>query len=185
MKSLPREFYYSNTLQLAKNLLGMKIVRISNDKILSGIISETEAYRASDDPASHAYKKISNRNKPMFGEVGFAYVYFTYGMHFCFNVVGRSKNYKAGAVLIRSIIPVDGIDQMIKNRKINDLKNISNGPAKLTQALKISKEDNGIDLVNNSKLFITNGVTPEKITSSPRIGISVATEKKWNFKMIC
>ncbi len=120
MKSLPREFYCNNTLQLAKNLLGMKIVRISNDKILSGIISETEAYRASDDPASHAYKKISNRNKPMFGEVGFAYVYFTYGMHFCFNVVGRSKNYKAGAVLIRSIIPVDGIDQMIKNRKIND-----------------------------------------------------------------
>jgi DNA-3-methyladenine glycosylase len=162
----------------------MKMVRIQNKKILSGIISETEAYGGSDDPASHAFRKISERNKPMFGEVGYSYVYFTYGMHYCFNIVGKNKKSDAGAVLIRAIIPIEGINEMMANRKINEHKNISNGPAKLTQAMKISKSQNSVDLVNDSELFITKGVVPKKIVSAPRVGISAAIDKKWNFKMI-
>ena len=112
-------------------------------KILSGIITETEAYRHTDDPASHAFRGLTERNKVMFGQVGIAYVYFTYGMHYCVNAVARSNSYDAGAVLIRSIIPKMGINEMIKNRKIESISNLTNGPAKLTQALKITKKQYG------------------------------------------
>jgi DNA-3-methyladenine glycosylase len=180
---LPREFYSKNTVTVAKNLLGKKIVRkIGNHKI-SGIISETEAYRHKDDPASHACRKMTERNKAMFGDVGTSYVYFTYGMHYCFNIVARHPKTKAGAVLIRAIQAEKGISIMQKNRKIADLKNITNGPAKLAQALRITKKEYGIDLTKKSDLFITEGIKPTKITASPRIGIKEGTEKLWNFKI--
>ena len=102
MKVLPREFYNRDTVKVAKDLLGKTLVRKIGNKTISGIITETEAYRYKDDPASHAFSGITVRNKIMFGQVGSAYVYFTYGMHFCVNVVARSNNYDAGAVLIRA-----------------------------------------------------------------------------------
>ena len=110
MKVLPREFYARETVKVAKELLGKYLVRKYNDKIISGIITETEAYRYKDDPASHAFRGMTERNKAMFGEVGRAYVYFTYGMYYCVNAVARSKNSEAGAVLIRSLKPSEGID---------------------------------------------------------------------------
>ena len=91
-----REFYLKNTVTVAKNLLGKRIVRKTGRCEISGIIIETEAYRHKDDPASHAFRKITERNKVMFGDVGMAYVYFTYGMHYCFNVVARNQKIKAG-----------------------------------------------------------------------------------------
>ncbi|MFB5636248.1 MAG: DNA-3-methyladenine glycosylase [Nitrosopumilus sp.] len=183
MTILPREFYSKDTVTVAKNLLGKKIVRkIGKDKI-SGIITETEAYRHRDDPASHAFTKITERNKVMFEEVGTAYVYFTYGMYFCFNVVARAPKTEAGAVLIRAIEPEKGVDIMQKNRSRADLKNLTNGPGKLAQALGITKEDYGVDLTKRSKLYITEGVKPNKIIASPRIGITKAVEKLWNFKI--
>ena len=103
MSILHREFYLENTVSVAKNLLGKKIIRKVGRTEMSGIITETEAYRHKDDPASHAFRNITQRNKVMFGEVGTAYVYFTYGMHYCFNVVARNPKVKAGAVLIRAI----------------------------------------------------------------------------------
>ena len=103
--------------------------RIGNHE-LSGIITETEAYKHKDDPASHAFRNATERNKAMFGEVGRAYVYFTYGMHYCFNVVARHPKSDAGAVLIRSIEPEKGIKMMQHNRKKSDLKNLTNGPCK-------------------------------------------------------
>jgi len=128
--------------------------------------------------------KITERNKAMFGDVGMAYVYFTYGMYFCFNVVARHPRIKAGAVLIRAIEPEKGINVMQKNRKIINFKNLTNGPAKLTQALEITKEHYGADLTKYSKLFITDGIKkPRKIFRSPRIGIKEATDKLWNFKI--
>ncbi len=180
---LPREFYLKDTVTVAKNLLGKRIVRKIGRHEISGIITETEAYRHKDDPASHAFRKITERNKAMFGEVGMAYVYFTYGMYFCFNVVARHPKIDAGAVLIRAIEPEKGIKIMQKNRKITNLKSLTNGPAKLTQALEITKDHYGIDLTKHLKLFITEGIKKQKISASPRIGIKEATDKLWNFKM--
>lgn len=183
MSILPREFYLRDTVTVAKNILGKRINRKIGNKTISGIITETEAYRHTDDPASHAFRKITDRNKVMFGEVGIAYVYFTYGMHYCFNIVARNPKIAAGAVLIRAIKPEKGIDQMLKNRNNVNLKNLANGPAKLAQALQITKEHYGLDLTKNSKLYISEGLNPKKIIVSPRIGIKEATDKMWNFKI--
>jgi DNA-3-methyladenine glycosylase len=180
---LPREFYSRDTVKVAKNLLGKKIIRKIGRHEISGIITETEAYRHKDDPASHAFRKITERNKIMFENVGFAYVYFTYGMHFCFNVVAKNPKVAAGAVLIRAIKPEKGITIMQENRGNTSLKNLVNGPAKLAQALAITKEHYGIDITKNSKLYISEGIKPKKIMASPRIGITEATDKLWNFKI--
>ena len=181
---LPREFYLQDTVTVAKNLLGKRIIRKIGRQEISGIITETEAYRHKDDSASHAFRKITERNKVMFGDVGMAYVYFTYGMHYCFNVVAKHPKIKAGAVLIRAIEPEKGIKIMQENRKVTNLKNLTNGPAKLTQALEITKEHYGIDLTKNSKLFIAEGIKKsKKISTRPRIGIKEATDKLWNFKI--
>ena len=183
MTILPREFYSKDTVTVAKNLLGKKIIRKVGQDEISGIITETEAYRHKDDPASHAHAKITGRNKAMFEDVGKAYVYFTYGMYFCFNVVARAPKTEAGAVLIRAIEPERGVSIMQKNRKIEDLRNLANGPGKLAQAFGITKKDYGVDLTKKSELYITEGVKPNKITASPRIGITKAVDKMWNFKI--
>lgn len=183
MTILPREFYSKDTVTVAKNLLGKRLVRKIGRLEISGIITETEAYRHKDDPASHAYRKITERNKVMFGDVGFAYVYFTYGMHFCFNVVAKNSKTPAGAVLIREIEPEKGIKVMQENRGNVNLKNLTNGPAKLAQALAITKEQYGADLTKKSKLYISEGIKPKKINASPRIGIRNAMDKLWNFKI--
>jgi len=181
---LPREFYLQDTVTVAKNILGKRIIRKIGRCEISGIITETEAYRHKDDPASHAFRKITDRNKAMFGEVGMAYVYFTYGMHYCFNVVARHPKSAAGAVLIRAIEPEKGIKVMQENRNNANLKSLTNGPAKLTQALDINKEQYGMDLTKKSELFISEGIKkPKKISASPRIGIREATDKLWNFKI--
>ena len=172
-----------DTVEVARNLLGKKIVRRIGKKEISGTITETEAYRHTDDPASHACNKMTERNKAMFEEVGRAYVYFTYGMHYCFNVVARDPGFGAGAVLIRAIEPEKGIEIMQENRKTNGAKNLTNGPAKLTQALQITKKHYGIDLTKKGELFIAEGTRPKKIISGPRIGIIKATENMWNFRM--
>ncbi|HXV65788.1 MAG TPA: DNA-3-methyladenine glycosylase [Nitrosopumilaceae archaeon] len=183
MKVLPRSFYARNTVNVAKELLGKTLVRKIGNNIISGIITETEAYRYKDDPASHAFRGMTERNKIMFGEVGRAYVYFTYGMHYCVNAVAKSNTFDAGAVLIRSIKPDKGINEMIKNRKIQSLINLTNGPAKLTQAMGITTMQYGEDLVKYSSLFITEGIKTNKIFSSPRIGIKKGLDKLWNFKI--
>ena len=184
MNILPREFYSQNTVTVAKKLLGKKIVRKIRDIELSGIITETEAYRHKDDPASHAFRSKTDRNKIMFGEVGRAYVYFTYGMHYCFNVTARNPKVQAGAVLIRAIMPEKGIEIMQKNRGDVSVKNLTNGPAKLSQALQITKKQYGIDLTKKSEIFITDQSSNyKKIIVSPRIGIKDAQDKLWNFKL--
>lgn len=183
MTILPREFYSKDTVDVAKDLLGKRIIRKIGRQQISGIITETEAYAHKDDPASHAFNRITERNRAMFENVGTAYVYFTYGMHYCFNVVARNPNVAAGAVLIRAIEPEKGVTIMQENRGNVSLKNLTNGPAKLAQALAITKEHYGIDLTKNSKLHITEGIKPKEITASPRTGITKAVANPWNFKM--
>ena len=181
MNILPRKFYQRDTVIVAKKLLGKKLVRKIGNQEISGIITETEAYRHEDDPASHAFRKITDRNKVMFGEVGISYVYFTYGMHYCFNVVAKKDSDISGAVLIRAIQPQQGIKSMIKNRKTDNISNLANGPGKLTQAMQITLKQYNLDLTKNSSLFIVNGKKPIKIIVKPRIGIKEGTDKLWNF----
>ena len=181
MKILPRKFYVNDTKQVAKDLLGKELVRKVGKSVLSGIITETEAYKGKNDPASHAARKKTERNKIMFGEVGYAYIYFTYGMHYCFNVVAKKENDESGAVLIRAIHPQQGIKQMIKNRKTDVISNLANRPGKLTQAMQITLMQYDFDLTKNTSLFIVDGKKPTKIIAKPRIGIKDGTDKLWNF----
>jgi len=117
----------------------------------------------------------------MFGEVGRAYVYFTYGMHYCFNVVAKKEEDESGAVLIRAIQPQQGIKHMIKNRKTDIVSNLANGPGKLTQAMQITLKQYNLDLTKNSSLFIIDSKKPVKIIAKPRIGIKTGINKLWNF----
>ena len=183
MSTLPKKFYQRDTVIVAKELLGKKLTRKIGNYEMSGTIIETEAYRHKDDPASHAFRNITDRNKVMFGEVGIAYVYFTYGMHYCFNVVAKKMKTSAGAVLIRGIVPEKGIKKMQENRNIENLKNLTNGPAKLTQALEITKEHYGIDLTKKTELYIEEGLEIKKIKKSTRIGIKDGKEMLWNFQI--
>ena len=168
---------------VAKELLGKKLTRKIGNYEISGTIIETEAYRHKDDPASHAFRNITDRNKVMFGEVGIAYVYFTYGMHYCFNVVAKKMKTSAGAVLIRGIVPEKGIKKMQENRNIKNLKNLTNGPGKLTQALEITKEHYGIDLTKKTEIYIEEGLEVKKIKKSTRVGIKNGKEMLWNFQI--
>jgi len=145
LRVLAREFYNRDTVCVARELLGKTLVRKIGRQKLSGIITETEAYKGKNDPASHASRKMTERNKVMFGQIGKTYVYFTYGNHFMLNAVAKNEKSNAGAVLIRSIEPQEGIKLMIKNRKTNIILNLTNGPGKLTQAMNITKEQNNID----------------------------------------
>ena len=178
---LARKFYERETVTVAKQLLGKKLTRKIGKDELTGIILETEAYRGKDDPASHAAVNMTKRNKLMFGQVGISYVYFTYGMYFMFNVVAKSKKQNAGAILIRGIYPEKNINIMKKNRKTNDERNIANGPGKLTQAMKITMKQYGVDLTKKAELYISEGIKVKKIMQRSRIGISRGLDKKWNF----
>jgi DNA-3-methyladenine glycosylase len=162
LRVLAREFYNRDTVCVARELLGKTLVRKIGRQKLSGIITETEAYKGKNDPASHASRKMTERNKVMFGQIGKTYVYFTYGNHFMLNAVAKNEKSNAGAVLIRSIEPQEGIKLMIKNRKTSIISNLTNGPGKLTQAMNITKEQNNIDLTKNSPVFITDGIKPKK-----------------------
>lgn len=184
MNSLPRKFYSRDTVLVAQDLLGKRIVRRQGKKIISGIIIETEAYRHNDDSASHAFRRKTERNRAMFEEVGRAYVYFTYGMYFCFNVVARNPKVEAGAVLIRAVYPEKGLEIMKINRGKSDEKNLVDGPAKFTQAFSITKKHYGLDLTNDKELYISEGIKKQgKIIAGPRIGIRTALDNMWNFKM--
>jgi len=180
-------FYSRHTAIVARALLGKKLVRLYDDgsgkpKRLSGIICETEAYGSRDDPASHAFNGITERNSLMFGDVGKAYIYFIYGMHYCMNVTARASGSEAGAVLIRSLLPVEGIDIMIGFCDVKDEFNLANGPGKLTKAMDINRSHSGIDLTDRrSELHIENGIEAKRVICTPRIGISRATEKCWRY----
>ena len=181
---LPRSFYLRATLIVAKDLLGKYFVRKSSNQTLVGKIVEVEAYLGEKDPASHTYRGQTKRNEVMFKKGGHLYVYFTYGMHFCANVV-TEKEGVGHAVLLRAIEPVEGIELMRKNRGFSTDKpdkNLTNGPAKLCEAFGIAREENGTDLLGR-KIFMTTGesIPKSSIVASQRIGIRKATEKKWRF----
>ncbi|HLQ06350.1 MAG TPA: DNA-3-methyladenine glycosylase [Nitrososphaerales archaeon] len=177
---LKRAFFERYTPAVARELLGCRLVRILDGKRLAGLIVETEAYRGRRDPASHAFRGRTKRNEVMFGPAGHAYVYFTMGAHFCLNVT-TEPNLTPAAVLIRAIEPVDGIAVMKRNRGLEELHRIADGPGKLTRALKIDKNLNGEDLVRSSRLFIERGSVKVENGTSSRVGISAGRPFKWRF----
>ncbi|PKO04735.1 MAG: 3-methyladenine DNA glycosylase [Chloroflexi bacterium HGW-Chloroflexi-3] len=184
---LPERFYDRYVVDVARDLLGKRLVRILDGQRLSGIITESEAYDGVQDLACHARVGKTNRNAVMFGPAGRAYVYFTYGMHWCLNVVTGEQDYPA-AVLVRSIEPLEGLTIISEARKRVNQKNWTNGPAKLTQALQINGGQNGINITRRTQnLWIETGWQVEEslIQSGPRIGIANTPEPwrsiRWRF----
>ena len=172
---LSRKFYSRNTKTVAKELLGKILVH----KKCKGKIVETEAYFGKNDPASHAHCKITKRNIIMYQKPGTAYVYFTYGNHWLLNVVTEKEGIP-GAVLIRALEPLEGFRTMKKRRKVKDIKNLTNGPGKLTKAFGIDKRHNGLDLTKYD-LFIENSNEKFEIVNTTRIGLSRGKEKLLRF----
>lgn len=185
MRRLGRDFYRRDTLIVARELLGKKLVRILEGERLSGLIVEVEAYIGEEDKASHASCGRTPRNEVMYGPPGYAYIYFIYGVHYCFNVVTEEEGFPA-AVLVRALEPMEGLELMRANRPGHSDRELTNGPAKLCQALAIDGALNGTDLCTSEELFIEEGraVAGEEIAASPRIGVKgdkVAISVPWRF----
>jgi DNA-3-methyladenine glycosylase len=190
MPPLPRSFYIRDAITVARDLLGVHLVRRTKDGLLTGKIVETEAYLGAEDPASHAYRGRTARNDVMFRAGGHLYVYFTYGMHFCSNIVTGPEG-TAGAVLLRAVEPVEGCDLMLRNRtlKYRGRKtpasvgaHLTDGPARLCEAFAINREDNGTDLTRDVIYCVMGEPVPDsEVGATPRIGISVNKGKRWRF----
>jgi len=185
--SIPRSFFLRRTEIVARDLLGCLLVRQSNGTRLSGRIVEAEAYRGEEDLACHAKAGRTKRTEIMYGPPGFAYVYFTYGMHWMLNVVAEKEGFPA-AVLIRAVEPIEGIEVMRRLRGMNEISLLCKGPGRLTQAMAIQKGENGLDFCEKaSSLRIEPGVNPDdrEIIASPRIGLGKTPEpwlsKSWRF----
>lgn len=176
-----KEYDKYDTISLSQCLLGKVLVSCHDEQLVGGMIVETEAY-LHDDPASHAYlNKKTKRNKAMFMRAGTSYVYFIYGMHYCFNVVSNAEG-TGEAVLIRALYPVYGIEIMQKRRNTQNIKQLCNGPGKLCQALGIDISCNQVSLLDDS-LYILDYKTfdDSHIMSSPRIGIRKGKELPYRF----
>jgi len=187
MEKLNREFYNRNSLLVAQELLGKYLVNNIQGIKFFGRIVEVEAYMGPEDKAAYSYKNLlTKRTEIMYGDAGYAYVYFIYGMHFCMNVVVEAKG-KPQAVLIRALEPIRPIWDMAERRysknfeklKRSELINLTNGPGKLCKAMGINKEHNGENLCGE-KLYITQGENEDKfkIIRAKRINIDYAEEAK-------
>lgn len=177
---LERTFYERNTVEVAKELLGCYLVHETPEGKTAGKIVETEAY-LSDDPASHSFRGKTKRNASMFGPAGKAYVYLSYGMYRCFNVV-TAKEHVGEAVLIRALEPVEGLDLMRKRRGISEAEKLCNGPGKLVIAMGMGKELDGADLLTGPLTIRARDSLAES-QASPRIGITKAAELPLRFTL--
>jgi DNA-3-methyladenine glycosylase len=181
-RRLPRSFFARPSPEVGPDLLGRILVRkIGDGRLLTARIVEAEAYQE-DDPASHSFRGRTNRTEVMFGPPGHAYVYFTYGMHHCMNVVTGSTG-EGSAVLLRAAEPLEGLEEMARRRGTNDPRALCSGPGRLCQALGIDRAENGLDLVRGRLLWLLEGapVAPSTISVGPRVGITSGTERPWRF----
>jgi len=175
---LPVSFYLSRPAEVARNLLGQRLVCDLAGQRVSGIILETEAYDGEEDGACHARSGKTKRNAPLYGAPGYAYIYFTYGMHWLTNVVVCPADYPAG-VLFRAVLPKEGLGLMQVRRGSQPRRLWCNGPAKLSQAFGITGEQNGLALYDpESPLRIEAGIpVPDTVVKTgPRVGIDYAPE---------
>lgn len=173
-KILGREFYYRDTSTVARELLGKVLVKVNGSENAGGVIVETEAYYGRDDPASHAFRGATPRAGIMFGKPGISYVYLCYGMYYLLNVVTETEG-SPGAVLIRALEPVWGIDIMRKRRGTKENASLTSGPGKLTVAMGIDGDDNGKDLTKieaGLNIFDSmDNISGLEISVSERVGI--------------
>ena len=183
-RRLPRSFFTRPSPEVGPDLLGRILVRrVGEGTLLTARIVEAEAYQE-DDPASHSFRGRTNRTEVMFGPPGHAYVYFTYGMHHCMNVVTGSMG-EGSAVLLRAAEPLEGLEEMTRRRGTNDPRALCSGPGRLCQALGIDRAENGLDLVRGRELWLLEGapVPPSKISVGSRVGITSGTERPWRFSV--
>ena len=175
----------SDTTAAAKALLGAVLEHRSDEGVTAGRIVETEAYLC-DDPACHASRGETSRNRPMFGPPGRAYIYLIYGMHRCFNVVTGPVG-KGEAVLIRALEPLVGLDLMRQRRGLDDIRNLCNGPGKLAQAMGLGPDQNALPLSQGPLRLLAADSYPggqptaARLIAAPRIGISVAVDLPLRF----
>jgi DNA-3-methyladenine glycosylase len=184
-----RKFYENNTLEVARGLLGRRLVRLDEGQRLAGLIIETEAYRGESDLGCHAKAGLTPRTQVMYGPPGHAYVYFTYGMHWMLNFVTEPQGFPA-AVLIRAIFPTEGIPVIAARRSGRPRPQWTDGPGKLCQALAIDRRLNGADLlVPQAELFVENGIhiPDSSVTIGPRVGLNSVPEPwksiLWRFRV--
>jgi DNA-3-methyladenine glycosylase len=187
---LPRSFYARPTLEVASDLLGKVLVHRTPAGPTSGLIVEVEAYVGESDPACHAAPGMTARNAPLYGPPGHAYVYLNYGVHYLVNVVSEPKGSPA-AILIRALEPVDGLSLMRRRRARSRTRRhrkrtsplpdrmLCRGPGNVTQALGITLRQNRLDLLGNVLYIEDCGHDAPSIAWSPRIGISVGTDRHW------
>ncbi len=189
--SLTREFFARDAITVGRELLGKLLVRREGRKLLAGRIVEDEAYLGAADPASHAYTGRTPRNAVLFGPPGHAYVYFIYGNYYCANVSCMPEG-EAEGVLLRAMEPVFGLQAMAESRgleliaksPISQLRLIASGPGRMSEALAITRaRDNGKDLTTRKSdlWFADDGYRPERIGTTPRIGIKKAVEEPLRF----
>jgi DNA-3-methyladenine glycosylase len=178
---LPKEFYERDPAVVAKEMLGKILVRKLDSEVLSGKIVETEAYYGENDPASKAYRGEKTFNELMFLDVGKTFIYMVHG-NWLLNIVAHVKG-GVGAVLIRSVEPIQGIEIMKKRRNVSNLRDLTSGPGKLTKAFAITKDLNGIDVAKeDSILIIIDGERENlKVRSSHRIGVKADLPQELRF----
>lgn len=175
---LQRSFFNRNTLEVARDLLGKRLVKVENGKRIGGLISEAEAYRGEEDQGCHARAGCTPRTQVMYGPPGHAYVYFTYGVHWMLNAVCEGEGFPA-AVLIRAIWPAEGVQVIATRRSPQPRKHWTDGPAKLCQALAIDGSFNRADFCTpEAVLFIEDGkpVPDQAVTTGPRVGFNNVPE---------
>jgi DNA-3-methyladenine glycosylase len=181
---LRREFFARDPVVVARDLLGRVLFYRTPDGLVAGRIVETEAYRGERDPASHAFRGRTARNAVMFGPAGRAYVYFSYGMHYCLNVTAEIPG-TAGAVLLRALEPLAGVDLMRMRGDHGPEARLLSGPGKIGRAFGLTLDDNGRDFTRGP-LGIAAGTPPSQsqIAVSRRIGISRAVDSPYRFSVI-
>ncbi|MFN8589196.1 MAG: DNA-3-methyladenine glycosylase [Candidatus Eisenbacteria bacterium] len=179
---MPRAFYARGAVTVARDLLGRVLVCDAGGVRVAGVIAEVEAYRAGGDPASHAYRGVTPRNRVMFGPPGHAYVYFTYGMHHCLNLVCEPEG-RAAAVLVRALEPLEGLDAMRERRGVDDVLRLARGPGCVAQALALTREHDGADLLAGPVRVLDGPRVrpPGGIARGPRIGIRHGLDRAWRF----
>ncbi len=179
MEQVKKEFFLKSTLEILREIPGMILSTNINGFLTEGEIVEAEAYLGEEDPGSFAFGgKKGKKALPLYWEPGSVYVYLNYGMYELLNIITEMEG-KAGAILIRAINPITGIEEMIKRRGINNLKNLSNGPGKLTIALGIKRDHNGLKVFKKNspiKLFYGKRYKKEELTFTSRIGIKRGVE---------
>jgi DNA-3-methyladenine glycosylase len=182
MTRLTRPFFARASTVVAPDLLGHVLVRrLPSGELLRARIVETEAYEQ-DDPASHAFRGPTARNRVMFGPSGHLYVYFTYGMHHCMNVVTRGVG-EGSAVLLRAAEPLGGVSTMARARGTDRIRDLCRGPARLAQALSVDRSMDGTDLIRGGVMWVERGAgaADGTVRSGVRIGIRVGMDRPWRF----